>query len=90
MEAGFQQEGDWRVLAYLIMGFAALAFMIPLTIGIIRLLNQTWFDGEKGSLPPQLEGQGKSGVTSPPSSQGIIRCSVEGRPGNRGSREDAT
>jgi hypothetical protein len=65
--------GDLEILAWLIMGFIALAVGAPLTILFIRFLNQTWLDPDWR----RNEGLGQGEVSfspEPPSpeSQGAV------------------
>lgn len=41
---GLAIGGHLEALPYLFFGFLAFAVGIPLLLGLIRLLNQTWFD----------------------------------------------
>ena len=48
--------GNLEFLAYSVMALFALAFVIPLTLALIRLANRTWFDpdwrrGDESHVP---------------------------------------
>jgi hypothetical protein len=77
-----QFGGDPQVLVYILVGIVALAVAAPLTIFLIRVLNQTWLDSawrkneelHRGGVAPTGRGpsQGKKGPMSPGSSQEIM------------------
>lgn len=39
-------DGDLELLAYLVVGVSALAIVAPLTLIVIRRLNETWLDAD--------------------------------------------
>jgi hypothetical protein len=71
--------GDLAVLSYVVIGGVALAVAVPVTIALIRTLNQTWLDwdwrrkddepGEREVPQPQLTPR-----TNPPNTDQGITC----------------
>jgi hypothetical protein len=73
-------DGDPHALAYVVMGIATLAIVVPLTIALIRLLNETWLDPDRRG-----EGQGprqeEVAPAAKPMSRGTDQRVTPRRPG---------